>query len=119
MSDIRLVASTVPNRKTSDGQFINARAMRDGSLVTVDWKQALMQEGRGFMLKVGDENAPVNSTTVIADTEVFALVDVASGTTVIPFFAQISVATHAGTSVLTEMMIEIDNTGNRFSAVVV
>lgn len=108
MADARLIASTTPQRKTADNQFLAFRGLRDGSLVVVDWKQALIDEGRGFTLQIGTEDAPINSTAAIDDELAWAAVDVASGTTLIPFWAQAVVGTWT-TSVLLNFMIEVDN----------
>lgn len=108
MADARLIASTTPQRKTADNQFLAFRGLRDGTLVVVDWKQALIDEGRGFTLQIGTENAPINSTGVIDDELAWAAVDVATGTTVIPFWAQAVVATWT-TSTTLDFMIEVDN----------
>lgn len=113
MADARSVSSTIPTRKTSDNEFLAFRSMRDGSLVTVDWKQALVAEGRAFMMQLGTEDAPIASTTAIDDELVFAVIDVPLGTTAMPFFAQIVVGTHT-TASLYNTMIEIDNAKVRF-----
>jgi hypothetical protein len=115
MTDIRGVATTTPTRKTSDDQLLAARLMRDGSLVTVDWKQALVAEGRAFSLQLGTEDAPINSTTSIDDQLVWAVVDVESGTTVIPYFCQAVVGTWTS-STLVNFMMEIDNAAARYSS---
>jgi hypothetical protein len=80
-----------------------------------DWKQALALEGRGFMVQIGTEDAPVASTTSIDDTLVWMLIDVVSGTTAIPFFAQAVIGTWT-TATLINYMIEIDNAKVRYSS---
>lgn len=115
MSDIRLVGSTTPTRKTSDDNFIGARGLRDGSLVIADFRQALAMEGRAFMMQIGTEDAPVASTTAIDDQLVWMVLDVPSGTTVMPYWGQAVVGTWT-TSTLLNYMIEIDNAQARYTS---
>ncbi len=56
MVDIRIDASVVPGRATSDKQIMAARGTRDGSLYTADWLQALSMEGRVYGVAFGDAN---------------------------------------------------------------
>tara|TARA_Y100000310_G_C20676067_1_gene813106 strand:- start:1508 stop:2167 length:660 start_codon:yes stop_codon:yes gene_type:complete len=115
MADARLVASTVPERQTADNQFMALRGLRDGTLVVVDFKQALIAEGRGYVVQIGTEDAPVDSTTSIDDELVWMAVDVPTGTTILPFFAQAVIGTWT-TSALVNFMIEVDNAKARYSS---
>lgn len=115
MSDIRLIASTTPTRRTADGQYLDVRGARDGSMVIMDWKQALALEGRLYLVQLGTEDAPIASTTSIDDQLVWAVVDVPSGTTVLPVFAQVAIGTWT-TSALLNFMIEIDNAQTRYAS---
>ncbi len=67
-------------------------------------------------VRVGDEDAPIDLETAIDDTTAFLLVDVASGTTVIPYFAQGVVAVWSDGN-LVNFMIEIDNAKARYASV--
>ncbi len=109
-----VVANTVPPR-VGEGDLINWRGLRDGSAVVVPWYQALVLEGRGFSLQFGDEDAPVASTGNIDDQLAIALVDVRSGTTAIPFWAQGVVGTWT-TSTLVNFMVEIDTAAVRYAS---
>ena len=109
-----LVAATTPER-AGEKDIVNWHGLRDGTGVTIDWLQALILEGRGFLNQIGTEDAPVLATGSIDDQLAFGLVDVKAGTTCIPFFAQAVIATWT-TSLLVNFMIEIDNTQTRFAS---
>lgn len=115
MAEGRSIASTVPERQTSDNQFMALRSIRDGSLVVVDFKQALIGEGRGYIVQIGTEDAPVNSTGAIDDELAYMLVDVPTGTTILPIFAQVVVGTWT-TSSLVNFMVEVDNAKVRYTS---
>ena len=116
MSDIRVVSgvSTV-QRVSSDDAWIAPRATRDGALITQDWKQALVNEGKSYQLQLGTEDAPINSTTSIDDALVWGLVDVPSGVAIMPYMAQAVIATWT-TATLINFMIEVDNAKIRYSS---
>jgi hypothetical protein len=72
-------------------------------------------EGRLFLMQLGTEDAPIDSTTSIDDELVWGCVDVAAGTVAIPVYGQAVVGTwQDGT--LFDYMIEIDNAKARYSS---
>ena len=79
-----------------------------GDINNADWKQAYVLSGQAYMLQFGVEDAPVASTASIDDQLAMASVDVPSGTTIIPFYAQGVVGTWT-TGTLINYMIEVDN----------
>jgi len=79
-----------------------------GDINNADWKQAYVLSGQAYMLQFGAEDAPVASTGSIDDQLAMASVDVPSGTTIIPFYAQGVVGTWT-TGALINYMIEVDN----------
>ena len=79
-----------------------------GDINNADWKQAYVLSGQAYMLQFGAEDAPVASTASIDDQLAMATVDVPSGTTIIPFYAQGVVGTWT-TGTLINYMIEVDN----------
>ena len=108
MTDLRVYPGVATvTRTTADGGWLPARATRDGSICAIDWRQLEVMEGNGYLMQMGDEDDPIDSTTSIDDILVFATVDVPSGTTIIPISAQVAVATWS-TSALLNMMIEIN-----------
>ena len=115
MSDARAIATTIPTRKTSDDSPLNLRSLRDGSLVVVSQLQALALEGRCFLAFAGVEDAPIDISTTADDQVGFIAVDVAAGTTVIPYFAQAVIAVWSDISAI-NFMLEVDNAKNRINA---
>lgn len=109
MTDLRVYPGVATvTRTTADGGWLPARSTRDGSICAIDWRQLAVMEGQGYIMQLGDENAPVDSTTSIDDILVWATLDVPTGTTIIPFSAQVAVATWS-TSALVDFMIEVDD----------
>ena len=98
-----------------EGDSKELRLMRDGSLATFDWKQVLAFEGKVYLMQMGTEDAPINSTTSIDAELVTAIIDVPDGSVAIPLWAQMVVATWT-TSALVNFMIEVDNAKVRYSS---
>lgn len=114
MVDLRVQGTTIPARRTGDGN-IEVQGLRDGSLRVADWKQALALEGRAFIMQLGTEDAPIASTTSIDDALVWGVIDVASGTTALLYHAEAVIATWT-TATLVNMMIEYDNAKVRYTS---
>jgi len=65
-----------------------------GQQVVMDWQQAMLLDGRGYQVRAGTISAPVTGDgTAITDTAAEMSADAASGTTIIPVFAQVAVDT--------------------------
>ena len=79
-----------------------------GDVSSADWKQSYVMSGRVFMLQFGTEDAPVASTGSIDDQLAMAIVDVPSGTIIMPLWGQGVVGTWT-TGTLINYMIEVDN----------
>jgi hypothetical protein len=79
-----------------------------GDVSSADWKQSYVMSGRVFMLQFGAEDAPVASTGSIDDQLAMAIVDVPSGTIIMPLWGQGVVGTWT-TGTLINYMIEVDN----------
>lgn len=78
--------STTITRET-EGQDVFLRALRDGSLVNVDWKQAAVMAGYGYMVNVGALSTGIvgggNGTAVtIAEPEL--CLSIPNGTSIMP-----------------------------------
>jgi hypothetical protein len=70
-----------------EGEDVYLRALRDGSLSTVDFFTAMALEGRCFMANAGTATTPIAfgaGSTGIVTTEADLLVVVPNGTTIIP-----------------------------------
>lgn len=114
MADLRLKATTVPTRHTSDAEWLEMRGLRDGSLVVCPRMQALVIEGRGFVAYAGTENAPIDIGVALDDTGAMLVVDVVLGTTAYCIFAQGVMAVRQDATLI-DFMVEIDNATNRYS----
>ena len=115
-TEIRGQAGVSANiQKAADGFPVVARAFRDGTLAKMDWRMLKVMEGKVFQIQIGDEDSPVATTTSIADTLVFGVVDVPTGFIAIPIRAECHVATWT-TATLVNAMLEVDNGKVRWSS---
>jgi len=84
------VNQTIPYLSTeAEGELQYLRLLKDGTLVSADFKQASIIEGRGWMVTVGALSTPVTgggagSTIVDLDTPEL-VIGVPSGTSILPF----------------------------------
>ena len=100
MSDLRVVASVTPTRHTSDGNWINARGLRDGSIVMADLLMALAAEGRVFAANQGTVTTPIATaaTTAIVAARPMAWVRVPDATAIIPIYQSLVVESTGATT---------------------
>ena len=87
--------------RVSEGNDVFLRAMRDGSLIKADWKQALIMEGRGFTINVGSLSSPAvgggSGATIIENNGPECAIGFPSGTSIMPIYVDISMLVTAGT----------------------
>lgn len=74
--------------RVAEDQPVDVRSTRDGSLFTADWKQAMILEGRGFMINLGALTSPVTGggtggLAVESGAPEF-VVGIPSGTSILP-----------------------------------
>src|SRR3990167_6916830 len=91
----------------SEGQERQARLNRRGELVVADFWLQMALDGRMFVVNLGTEDAPLDTTTSIDDQLVWALTDVPTGSVLIPCQAQVAIGTWT-TSTLINFMLEAD-----------
>lgn len=116
MTDLRVYPGVATvTRTTADGGWLPARASRDGSICAIDWRQMAVMEGHGYIMQLGDEDAPVDSTTSVDDVLVWATLDVPTGTTIIPISAQVAIATWS-TSTLVNFLVEVEDDKIRYDS---
>ncbi len=72
--------------RASEGAERQVRALRDGSVVTVDWYMSLVAEGRVFGVNNGTGTAPDTWNDVYADAEQDMYLYVPAGTVIIPLY---------------------------------
>lgn len=108
-ADMRVRAQHLSARRVADGNFVGARGTRDGALVTSDWLQALIIEGRGFCAGIGllsaGEALPAAAITTLRPQ---LWIRVPTGTTIIPFYGGIQVEDSG--SITFEALIGFDAT---------
>jgi hypothetical protein len=71
----------------ADGQLQFINMLRDGTVITADWMQQAIIQGRGHMVTVGSLTTPItggNSTVVDLDVPQL-VIGVPSGTSILPF----------------------------------
>ena len=67
-----------------------------GQLVVVNFYQAMILDGRGYQVRAGTVTSPLTGDVAITDTDAEMCADAASGTTLMPMFAQITIDTQGG-----------------------
>lgn len=81
--------------RVSEGGDVYIRSTRDGAIFTADWKQAMVMEGRGFMINVGALTGPAlggGTPATKPDTDGPEIqVSIPDGTTFIPLRMEIEV----------------------------
>ena len=85
----------------SSATFNYALGLKDGSLVSVPWVQALTIKGRVFHAYVGSATTPVTLDASYANTDPDISLDVPDGTAIIPLCIRVVVEAY-GTSALFE-----------------
>jgi len=79
--------------RVSEGAEVFLRMLRDGTLVSANWKQAAIFQGLGFMVNVGALSTPIagggNGTVVDLDQPEF-VVSVPSGVSIMPIRVEIT-----------------------------
>ena len=91
------------------------RSNRRSELVVCDFWTQLVLDGRMFHMQIGTESAPVNSTTTVADTLVWMLVDGVSGTTLLPALYEVDMNI-LSTATIPEAYLELDRAKVRYSS---
>lgn len=100
--------------RVSEGGDVYVRSTRDGALFTADWKQAMVMEGRGFIVNVGALTSPAKgggTGNTKPDTDSPEIqVSIPDGTTFIPLRMEVEVgqATAATTADETDILICAD-----------
>lgn len=104
MSDIVVVGSVTPTRRTADDGYISPRALRDGTLVTVPLYDALAMEGRIFTATMGSVTTPLTFLATAANRP-DAWIRVPTSTTILPISVTVALEAFAGT--VTEIDVRI------------
>ena len=83
-------SQTTSIARVSEGDNRQVRALRDGALVTVDWQQALVAEGRVHGVNMGTASTPVTFNDAYAAAEQDLYIYVPAGTVIIPLYIGIN-----------------------------
>mgnify|MGYP001606547473 FL=1 len=109
MSDFRIFAEQFNVGRSVDG-WRAARGLRDGSLVTVPWYQALVFEGRCFGMHGGSVTTPMAGHAAIdADQPEGSIYIATTGVSLIPLYIMMAMETGATTLAQGGMMAAISN----------
>ena len=87
--------------RVAEDQAVDVRSTRDGALFTADWKQAMILEGRGFMINLGTLTSPVTGggsggLTIEKGAPEFAI-GIPRGTSLLPLLVDIVCGEPLGT----------------------
>ena len=98
-----------------DQSWLGARGLRDGSLVTADYLEALAHEGRIFTANMGSVTTPL-TLLVTAANRPDAWIRVPSGTTILPLQCTVAIEAMAGTATELDIRIAQNDIGNGTSS---
>ena len=102
MADLYTTAQTTSKERYANGQSIRLKSSRDGALYTMSYKLNMAIEGRVFHTSVGALTTPTTFRVGIQTLQPELVIDVPSGTSIIPVEIAVHLETLAGT--LTEMV---------------
>lgn len=107
--------ANVPRRETSDGIEDHLWAGRDGALVGMPWKQALVLEGRCYTVTVGTFSSPVTgggAGTILDQDQPELIASIPSGYVMLPLRARVDcqVPLLAADSEESEILLAVDRT---------
>ena len=98
----------MPNIKTlqmgSSGTFNYAQGLKDGGIVSADWIQAKMMEGKAFHAYLGSASTPATFATSYVNTDPEMSVDIPSGVAIIPLRVTHVMEAYAATAALFEVI---------------
>ena len=110
MTDMRLWAAQSTIGRTADGQWIGARATRDGALFTAPWFQALVFEGRVFAGHAGTVTTGIAGHAAIdADQPEFAIRATSDNLRILPLHLQAHAESGSTTLGVHELMYAASN----------
>lgn len=109
MSDVRVYAQQENVGRTTDGNLIGLRGLRDGSAIMVPWIQALVFEGRVFGSHAGTITTGIaGHASVDADQPEFA-VRVPDGTEALPLYLSAETQSFEATLGIHGVMFAVSN----------
>lgn len=109
MSDFRVFAPNDHLSPTASGSWLAARGLKNGSLYTIPWIQALTFEGKVFGMQAGSVTTPIAGHAAIDADQPEGAVRVPSGFAAIPLSIQMAMETGATTLAQGGMMCAVSN----------
>ena len=100
MSDLRALVNESSVQAAADNAMADLEATRRGELIVIDWYAQMAQEGRIYQVRAGTITTPLVGDLLITDSAAEMCADAASGTTIIPVQANLSI--RLGTGILHE-----------------
>ena len=97
MADLYINGVTTSKARSGNNQRIAVTGTRDGAIYTCDWILAAALEGRLFHTQVGTVTTPVATKVVMITLQPELVIDVPSGTTIVPVEIAVYLETFAGT----------------------
>ena len=97
MSELRAKVQQDSVAATANGQWADVEATSRGELIVIDFFAQMVNEGRGFQLRIGTITTPTVGDVVITDSAAEMCVDAALGLTIIPTQFDMSINLGAGT----------------------
>ena len=102
-------------RSLSNEENVRATVNEFGMPIGMTFFQYMCLLGRGYVMQLGTENAPIDSTAAIDDQLAWAVVDVPVGVTIAVMEVGVNVQ-DLGAATLPEFMLEMDNAKVRYSS---
>ena len=109
MSDLRVFGKQLSVGKAGEGTWVSVRGLRDGSVVTTKWVQALVFEGVVFGAQAGGITTPIAGHAAIDADQPEIAVRVPTGAAVVPLSARMTMETGATTLAQGGMMVAVSN----------
>jgi hypothetical protein len=115
MPELYVDGSVTPGRLTKDHSWLGARGLRDGSLVTANYLDALAQEGRVFTANMGSVTTPL-TFLVTAANRPDAWIRVPANTAILPIKVVVSLEAMTGTATELDVRMASNDIGNGTSS---
>lgn len=115
MAELYVDGSVTPGRLTKDHSWLGARGLRDGTLVTANYLDALAQEGRVFAANMGTVTTPI-TFLVTAANRPDAWIRVPANTAILPIKLTVSLEAMTGTATEIDVRMASNDIGNGTSS---
>ncbi len=96
MADLKIKGQTTGKSREANGNMIFVTGTRDGAIYTMDYILAAALEGRLFHTQVGTVTTPLATHATTATLQPELVIDVPSGTAIIPVEIAVYLETFAG-----------------------